>query len=69
MIRPEWQGLGLGTALQQRTTEYAKAHGLRGFTADVLVENKKMLRVFENSGCRVSKKVVYGDYEIVMLFD
>ena len=69
MIRPEWQGLGLGTALQQRTTEYAKAHGLRGFTADVLVENKKMLQVFENSGCRVSKKVVSGDYEIVMLFD
>jgi len=69
MIRPEWQGLGLGTALQQRTTEYATRHGLRGFRADVLVENAKMLRVFENSGGRVSKKIVSGDYEIVVLFN
>ena len=69
MIRPEWQGLGLGTALQQRTTEYAKAHGLRGFSADVLVENKKMLHVFDKSGCQISKRIVAGDYEITMLFN
>jgi RimJ/RimL family protein N-acetyltransferase len=69
MIRPDWQGLGLGGALQQRNIEYAQAQGLRGFTADVLCENEKMLRVFEKSGCQISKKVASGAYEIVMLFN
>ena len=69
MIHPEWQGRGLGSALQDRTIEYAKEHGLRGFRADVLTENAKMLRVFENSGCQISKQIVSGSYEIEMLFD
>jgi len=69
MIRPEWQGLGLGGHLQRRLMEYAKASGLRGFTADVLCENEKMLAVFEKSGCRVTKKVVSGVYEVAMLFE
>lgn len=68
MIHPNWQGLGVASALQQRLMEYAKAHGLRGFTADVLCENDKMLRVFEKSGCQITKKAASGAYEIVMLF-
>jgi acyl-CoA hydrolase/GNAT superfamily N-acetyltransferase len=43
MIRPEWKGGGLGSAFQQRMVEYAKSKGLRGFTADILSENKAML--------------------------
>lgn len=69
MIRPEWQGRGLGTALQERIAEYAKNHGVRGFSADVLSENERMLGVFEKSGCRISKRVVSGTYEVEMLFD
>ena len=69
MIQPEWQGLGLGTALQERIAEYAKGHGVRGFSADVLSDNERMLRVFEKSGCRLSKRVVSGAYEVEMLFD
>ena len=68
MIRPGWHGLGLGRQLQQRLMEYAKASGLRGFTADVLCENKKMLAVFEKSGCKVTKKLATGAFEVVMLF-
>jgi hypothetical protein len=48
--------------------EYAKASGLRGFTADVLCENKKMLAVFERSGCKITKKLASGAFEVVMLF-
>ena len=69
MIHPEWQGLGLGGHLQQRLIEYAKSKGLRGFTADVLSENEKMLAVFEKGGFKVSSKVVEGTYEVVMLFE
>jgi acyl-CoA hydrolase/RimJ/RimL family protein N-acetyltransferase len=68
MIHPEWQGSGLGTALQDRLVEYARGRGLRGFTADVLCDNEAMLRVLENSGCRIEKRIASGVYEVVMLF-
>jgi hypothetical protein len=32
MIVPEWQGLGLGIALQQRLKEFAVDRGVRGFS-------------------------------------
>lgn len=43
LIDPAWQGSGLGSALQQRMAEHAKARGLRGFVAEILSENKKMI--------------------------
>jgi len=46
MVEPEWQRTGLATALHARTVEYAKAHGVRGLSADVLTSNPAMLRVF-----------------------
>ncbi len=68
MIRSDWKGLGLGTALQRRLIEYAMDRGLRGFTADVLYKNPAMLSVFEKSGFPVSKRASRGSYEIVMDF-
>jgi len=68
MIHPDWQGRGLGTILQQRLIEYARSLGLRGFTADVLTENEKMLAVFKKSGCQVEAKVSSGVFEVTMLF-
>ena len=54
MIHPQWQKNGVGSALQQRMIEYARSKGLRGFTAGVLVENERMIRLIEKSGCSVS---------------
>jgi RimJ/RimL family protein N-acetyltransferase len=68
MIHPDWQGQGLGGALQERMIEYARSKGLRGFTADVLPENKKMIKVFERSGSEVTFKLVDGSYEVLMIF-
>ena len=68
MIHPDWQGKGLGSVLQQRLIEYARELGLRGFTADVLAENEKMLAVFEKSGCQVDAKATSGILEVTMLF-
>ena len=68
-VHPDWQDAGLGTALQQRTIEYARANGIRGFTADVLASNKRMLAVLERSGLEISRQLpVRGAYEIVMRF-
>jgi RimJ/RimL family protein N-acetyltransferase len=46
MVDPEFRRSGLATVLHARTVEYAKAHGVRGFSADVLTGNPVMLRVF-----------------------
>ena len=69
MVDPEWQGAGLGTLLQSRTIEYAKAHGVRGFTADVLFGNAAMLAVFRRSGCQVTGHTRDGVVEVQMLFE
>ena len=50
MVDPEWQGVGLRGLLQTRTIEYGRAHGVRGFTADVLATNTAMLAVSDARG-------------------
>src|SRR5918998_57490 len=45
MVAPEWQGRGLGTALQDRLQEYAISQGVRGFVAEILPRNTRMLRL------------------------
>jgi GNAT superfamily N-acetyltransferase len=35
MVAPEWQGAGLGSALQARLQEYAVGRGVRGFVAEI----------------------------------
>jgi len=45
MMAPQWQGHGLGTLLQDRLQEYAAARGVRGFTAEILPGNTRMLRL------------------------
>ncbi len=68
MIRPEWHGLGLGKALQTRMVEYARSRGIRGFTADILEENEKMLALIRLSG-KIELKKVFEEYRVTVLFD
>jgi len=68
MIHPDWQGYGLATALQTRMIEYARSKGLRGFTADVLWENRAMIAVMHRSGAEVTTKSDYGTIQVQMLF-
>jgi GNAT superfamily N-acetyltransferase len=68
MVDPEWQGLGLGRALHQRTLEYALAHGVRGFTADVLVANGAMMAVFEESPGTMQVETSDGVHEVTLRF-
>jgi RimJ/RimL family protein N-acetyltransferase len=50
MVDSAWQGKGLGSALHRLLSDYAARHGVRGFTADVLVENAKMASVLMAGG-------------------
>jgi acyl-CoA hydrolase/GNAT superfamily N-acetyltransferase len=66
LVDPAWQGKGLGSALHGITVDYARRHGVRGFTADVLTGNEPMMTIFRRSPGKV--EVVEDDdrYEIVL---
>jgi len=68
MVDPEWQGTGLGGLLHARMFEYARARGVRGFRADVLMGNTRMMRVFKRAGHQLSVKTSAGISEVTMLF-
>jgi acyl-CoA hydrolase/RimJ/RimL family protein N-acetyltransferase len=68
MVDPEWQGLGLGTILHARLVEHARAHGARGLTAEVLMGNNRMMRVFENGDHSLTVSTHGGVDELTMLF-
>ena len=67
MIVPEWQGSGLGSALQQRLKEFAVAHGVRGFVAEVLQANNAMLNLAKRLG-KIEIRSEQGSYYVTLLF-
>jgi acyl-CoA hydrolase/RimJ/RimL family protein N-acetyltransferase len=69
MVDPEWQGAGLGGILHARAVEYARAHGVRGFTADVMVNNSRMLKVFRRGGHELTMDTESGVTEVTMIFE
>lgn len=54
MVAPEWQGAGIGTALQARLQEYAMNRGVRGFVAEILPRNAPMLRLAQRAAGTVT---------------
>jgi GNAT superfamily N-acetyltransferase len=68
VVRDDWQGRGIGTALLKWMGDLAQASGLAGFTADVLQDNKPMLMVFHASGLRVETQLEAGVYHVVAHF-
>ena len=68
MIAPEWQGRGLGSALQRRLQEYAIGRGIRGFTAEILAGNARMLRLANSAQGRVATSSEDGEAHVTILF-
>jgi acyl-CoA hydrolase/GNAT superfamily N-acetyltransferase len=66
-VRDDHQNKGLGWELLCYLIYLAKRQGLLGFTADVLMENKSMLHVFEKSGFSVVGREE-GVYAIKLMF-
>jgi RimJ/RimL family protein N-acetyltransferase len=69
MIIPEWQATGLGGAFQTRMMEYAKKKGVRGFVADILSENTKMIKLAKRACDNVTVHKDGETVEIVMIFE
>jgi acyl-CoA hydrolase/RimJ/RimL family protein N-acetyltransferase len=68
MILPQWQGTGLGSALQQRLTEYARQRGLLGFTAEILASNARMIQLAKRACDHVSIQRDGDTLEVTMRF-
>lgn len=68
MVDPAWQGTGLGTALQRRLSEHGRSRGLRGFVAEVLPENAKMLALARACSDNIQVERDEDTVHVTMLF-
>jgi len=68
MVDPGWQGTGLGSALQRRMAEHARARGLRGFIAEVLPENSRMLALARGFSDNIRVERDEDTVHVTMLF-
>jgi len=63
-----YQHVGIGTCLCETLTRLAKERQLKGFTADILTENKKMRLVFQKMGWNIKAKRFGGIDRLTMEF-
>jgi acyl-CoA hydrolase/GNAT superfamily N-acetyltransferase len=68
VARDDYQGKGIGRELLTYLTYLAKREGLLGFTAEVLMENRPMLHLFETMGFDLQRQSEQGVYELEMVF-
>jgi acyl-CoA hydrolase/GNAT superfamily N-acetyltransferase len=68
VVRDEYQGKGVGTEILSYLTYLARRQGLLAFTAEVLVENKPMITLFEKMGFDIEKRREEGVYEMRLRF-
>ena len=60
----EQQGRGIGTKLLELLTSHARSHGVEEFRAFVLGENRRMMRVFRNSGYELTRTMDSGVFTV-----
>ena len=68
-VDEEYQGIGLARYLYSMLIRLARERGLKGFTAEVLQENKGMIKVFEKGGLPVEALLNEGLYRLRIPFD
>ncbi len=69
VVSDKWQNHGIGTFLLKHLMRIARRNGIRGFTAEVLVENKPMQAVINKSNTKVRSKVGTGVISYEMDFE
>ncbi|MCE5263574.1 MAG: GNAT family N-acetyltransferase [Deltaproteobacteria bacterium] len=67
-VRDDYHNRGIGQEMLSYLTYLAKREGLMGFTAEVLIDNRPMLHVFEKGGFDIKKKSDAGVYDLKMAF-
>jgi acyl-CoA hydrolase/GNAT superfamily N-acetyltransferase len=68
VVRDDYQNRGIGKELLNYLTYLARKQGLLGFTAEVLVENRPMIHLFEQMGFLMDRRTEDQVYELKMAF-
>jgi acyl-CoA hydrolase/GNAT superfamily N-acetyltransferase len=68
VVRDDCQKKGVAGELLSYLTYLAKRQGILGFTAEVLVGNDPVFRLFKKMGFDVSKRSAEGVYEMLAMF-
>ena len=69
VVRDNWQNRGIGTFLLKYLMRIARRNGIRGFSAEVLNDNKPMQSVFNNSNCKINTKFTGNVISYQMAFE
>jgi acyl-CoA hydrolase/GNAT superfamily N-acetyltransferase len=68
VVHDEWQRRGIGTFLFEHLKKIARRNGIRGFTAEVLAQNRPMQSVFDGSDCQTRSRLEEGVYSYELIF-
>lgn len=68
IVDEKYQGFGIASFLFDLLIRIAREEGISGFTADVLADNKSMLKVFEKSPFPVKAVLSGGVYKLTIPF-
>ncbi|MDD1761352.1 MAG: GNAT family N-acetyltransferase [Methanothrix sp.] len=68
VVKDQFQGRGVGKEILYYLIYLARRQGLLGFTGEVLVANRSMVRLFEKMGFDTDKRSEEGVYEMRMWF-
>ena len=63
-VADEFQGRGVGTRLVEQLAAVAGATGVETFVAEVMPDNRAMLRVFEDAGFDITREIEGGTVEV-----
>ncbi|NQU12030.1 GNAT family N-acetyltransferase [bacterium] len=69
VVRDDLQGNGMGTFLLRHLIKVARRNGIRGFSAEVLRDNKPMQAVLAKSNCKVRSRLNGDVYSYELDFD
>ncbi len=69
VVGDKWQNKGIGTFLLRHLMRIARRSGIRGFTAEVLTDNKSMQAVVNKSNCKIKSKISGNVYSYEMDFE
>jgi acyl-CoA hydrolase/RimJ/RimL family protein N-acetyltransferase len=68
VVDEKYQGQGIATFLLDTLISFAREQGIKGFTADVLADNKAMIRIYEKSRYPIQAVVEFGVYHLTVPF-
>ena len=68
MVNSAWQGCGIGAALQQRMVEHARRRGVRGFVAEILAVNARMISLANAGSANIQTESNGTTVKVTALF-